>query len=90
MADRDGKSWTEDMNENQPHAYEPSSSGEVDPSVTLDYREAGPPFPPKQGRPPAHYLKGPREPWRSWVNAEHSGMGPIGAHRESFDHGGHK
>ncbi len=48
------------------------------------------PFPPVQGKPPAHYLKGPREPWRSWVNAEHSGMGPIGAHRESFDHKGHK
>ncbi len=136
-------------NENQPRAFTPSSSGEVDPSVTPDCREAGPkirfrckrcnrliesrgiygcecgsteqieeplsskpccdwfadtgklchdcapklsapPSPPKRGEPPSHYLKGPREPWRPWVNAEQSGMGPIGARKENFDHRGHK
>ncbi len=51
---------------------------------------AGPPFPPKRVEPPAHYLKGPSEPWRAWVNADHSFMGPVGATRESFDHKGYK
>ena len=78
------------MSDNQPRISGTSSSGEVDPSVTSDYHEAGPSFPPVQAKPPAHYLKGPREPWRSWVNAEQSGMGPVGMSKQSFDHTGYK
>jgi hypothetical protein len=83
----------------------PIRSDGADSAATPDYREASsgdaailppstptppPPFPPVQGKPPAHYLKGAKESWRSWVNAEQSGMGPVGAGRENLSHGGYR